>query len=280
MQRERPPRVANHEQEPATTDTLRRRVLAGETLIGTLMFSASPFLAEVVARAGLDWVLVDLEHGTAAEADLLPMFLAIESAGSEPLVRVEIGTRIRVGRALDMGARGVMVPQAETTDDARAMVRWMRAQPTGERGIALYTRGMNYGADGHEGATTVHEDLLAIVQIENRSALEQVDAIAAVDGVDVLFIGPADLSHALGIGGQFEHPDFVAAADRVAAAALAHGKAAGILVSNPADVGGYASKGFTFFAIATEANILGEAAGKLLRAAREVAAEATTPEVV
>jgi 2-dehydro-3-deoxyglucarate aldolase/4-hydroxy-2-oxoheptanedioate aldolase len=249
-------------------------------LFGIFMFSASPFLAEVVARSGVDWVLVDLEHGTADESDLLPMFLAIEQAGCQPLVRVESGERIRVGRALDLGARGVMVPQMTSVADAGAMARWMRTQPEGERGIALYTRGMGFGVDGHEGARGMHEELLSIVQIETRSALDQVEQIAALDGVDVLFVGPADLSHALGIPGQLDHPDFVAAVERVAAAALGHGKAAGIIVSNPQDVGGYARKGFTFLALSIEASILDEAAHEALRTAREAIAEAIAPGVV
>jgi len=272
--------AATHEQEPATSDSLRRRVLERETLFGTFMFSASPFLSEVVAKAGLDWVLVDLEHGTADEPDLLPMFLAIENAGCTPLVRIESGARIRAGRALDRGARGVMVPQVGSADEARALARWMRTQPAGERGIAMYTRGMRYGVGGDESAAGMHEELLAMVQIESRPGLEQVEEIAAVEGVDMLFVGPSDLSHALGIPGQLEHPDFRAALDRVTAAALAKSKAAGILVSNMEDVGGYVAKGFTFFSIATEASILGAATRESLRTARAAVAGANTPEVV
>jgi 2-dehydro-3-deoxyglucarate aldolase/4-hydroxy-2-oxoheptanedioate aldolase len=244
------------------------------------LFTASPVAAEVVARSGLDWVLIDLEHGTANESDLIPQIMAIAGAGAAPLVRVETGERIRIGRALDRGARGVMVPQVPSADIARTVVRRMRTQPSGERGVALFNRGMRYGERGHEGAANMHEELLTIVQIESVAAVAEVEEIAGVDGVDVLFVGPADLSHALGVPGDIQHPDFDAAITRVAEAAKAAGKAAGVLTWNPEDVGRYAAKGFTFFGLASELNILDRAARLALDSARSAALAATTPEVV
>lgn len=244
------------------------------------MITPSPLLAEIVARTGLDWVLVDLEHGTSDDADLVSMTMAIAAAGATPLVRVEQGDRIRVGRALDRGARGVMVPGVHSADQARAMARWMRTQPEGERGVALFTRGMDYGSGGHGGVSTIHEDLLAIAQIESRRAVDEVADIAEVEGIDVLFVGPTDLSHALGIPGQIDHPDYHAAVVQVADAARAGGKAAGVLVWDPADVGAYAAMGYTFFALASEGNILDRAARDALDSARQAAIAATRAEVV
>lgn len=243
------------------------------------LFSRSLLAAEVVARTGLDWVLVDLEHGTADETDLLGLLMAIEGAGAVPIVRVEAGARIRVGRALDRGARGVMVPQVHGGSEARAVVGWMRTQPAGERGIALFTRGMGYGASGHAGVASVGEELLTIVQIESRAALDDVEAIAQVPGVDVLFVGPTDLSHALGIPGQIDDPVYAEAVRRVARAADAAGKAAGVLVWDPKDVGRYADTGFRFFAMSSEVSTLDRATREALATAR-AAASATTTEVV
>lgn len=255
-------------------------MLAQELVFGTFLVSPSPFIAEVVARTGFDWVLVDLEHGTADEADLASMSMAIRGAGATPLVRVENGERIRVGRALDRGVRGVMVPQVHSAQKAREIAGWMRTQPAGDRGIALFTRGMDYGAGGHEAVAHAHDDLLTIAQIESREALAAVFDIAAVDAIDVLFVGPTDLSHALGIPGHIEHPDFQAAIATVGAATRAAGKAAGVLVWNPEHVQGYAAQGFTFFAIASEASILDRATREALGSARTAAVAVTTPEVV
>jgi 2-dehydro-3-deoxyglucarate aldolase/4-hydroxy-2-oxoheptanedioate aldolase len=246
-------------------------VLAGEPLFGTFLFSTSVLIAEVAARGGADWVLVDLEHGSASEADLLPLLMA--AAPHAPvLVRVEAGERIRVGRAADLGAAGVMVPQVHGAEQASRVAGWMRTQPAGERGIALFTRGMGYGSVGHAGVATRHLDLLCIVQIESRAALEEVEAIAAVEGVDVLFVGPTDLSHALGIPGRLDAPEYREAVVRVARAARSAGKAAGVMISDPADVGPYVAEGYTFIAISTEASILDRALRAAFDTARHAAA--------
>lgn len=207
------------------------------------------------------------------------MLLAIEGTAATALVRVERGERIRVGRALDLGARGVMVPQVHSAERAQEVARWMRTQPAGERGIALFTRGMDYGDIGHGGAARRHEELLTIVQIESPAALADIDQIAHVDGIDVLFIGPADLTHALGIPGQLDHRTYREAVTRVGAAARAAGIAAGVLVWNPEDVGRYVPEGFTFFSITSEANILDRALRRELESARRGSAGVTTPEV-
>ena len=253
---------------------MRRRTLAGETLFGTFMIASSPGITEVVARSGLDWVLIDLEHGMAAESDLVPMFLAAKDTPAVPLVRVAVGERINVGRALDLGAAGIMIPQVHSAEQARRVAGWMRTQPTGERGVALFTRGMDYGSVAHDDVADRHEGLLTIVQIESQAALDDVEDIAAVEGVDVLFVGPTDLSHALGIPGQIDHPMYDDAIERVGRAAASAGKAAGVLVWNPEDVGRYSARGFTFFAITSEANILDRALRSELDSARRAAAAA------
>jgi len=232
-------------------------------------------VAEIVARCGLDWLLIDLEHGTAEAADLLPMLLATGMSDTAALVRVESGERIRIGRALDLGAQGIMVPQVHSAEQARQVARWMRTQPSGERGIALFTRGMDFGSLGHAGVARRHEDLICIVQIESQAAVEAADEIAGVEGVDVLFVGPADLTHALGIPGQIDDPAYRQAVARVGQAARSAGKAAGVLVWNPTDVGGYAAEGFTFFSVASEVSIL----DKALRAGLDLAQRAVRPPI-
>ena len=255
------------------TDSFRRRVLNGETVIGAFLVVPSPATVEICART-LDWVLIDLEHGMATESDLPAMMMATKGTKATPLVRVEVGTRPRVGRVLDLGAQGVMVPQVHSAQEAEAVARWLRTQPAGERGIALFTRGMDYGARGHEGVATRHEDLLGIVQIESAAAVESAEAMARIDGVDVLFVGPTDLTHALGIPGHIDEPVYDAAIRNVTAATKAAGKAAGVLVWKPEDVGRYAAMGFTFFGLSSEGMILDRAVRAANDSAREAAASA------
>ncbi len=235
---------------------LRQRVLAGETLIGTFLNLGSPAVAEVCGRAGPDWLLVDLEHGAGGDGDLLAMLQAIAGTGTPAIVRVEQGTRLRVGRALDLGAEGIMVPRIDTVAEAREICSWLRYPPAGIRGVALFTRGLDWGAGGHAAPAKRNDEILGIVQIESVAAVETAEELAALDGVDVLFVGPADLSHALGIPGDIDHPDYQAAIESVGRAARAQGKAAGVLLWKPEDVDRYAAAGYTFFSVSSEGALL------------------------
>jgi 2-dehydro-3-deoxyglucarate aldolase/4-hydroxy-2-oxoheptanedioate aldolase len=252
----------------------RQRVLSGEVVVGTFLVIASPGSAEICARTGLDWVLIDLEHGMATESDLVAMLHAVEGAGATALVRVESGTRIRVGRALDLGAAGVMIPQVQSVDEAAAAARWIRSQPAGERGVALFTRGMGLGARGHGEVAARHEDLVGIVQIESIAALASVDGMARVDGVDVLFVGPTDLSHALGIPGRVEDPRFEDALRTVAAAARGAGKAAGVMLWHPDDARRYLELGYTVLCMSSEGALLDRALRGALGTVRAIATDA------
>jgi 4-hydroxy-2-oxoheptanedioate aldolase len=216
-----------------TTKTFRDRVLAGETLFGLFLDLGSPWSAELCGQAGYDWLLVDLEHGMATEADLPGMLMAVESAGAAALVRPQSGERLRIGRALDMGATGIMIPRLDSAAEAAEAVTYLRYPPVGVRGVALRARGAGLGSVAHADVSTISDKIVGIVQIESVGALREADAIAATDGVDVLFVGPADLTHSLGIPGQFNSPTYRDALSKVVAACRAHGKAAGILVYDP-----------------------------------------------
>jgi len=249
--------------------SFRDRVLGGETLFGLWLDLSSPASAEICAAAGYDWLLVDLEHGAGTEADLLSMFHAIAAGGdSQPLVRPQSGERIRVGRALDLGARGIMVPRLESTAQAEEAVTFLRYPPAGIRGVATRARGAGLGVVGHGDVRRLNDRVLGIIQIESIGGLRDADAIAAIDGVDVLFVGPADLTHSLGIPGQFDSDAYKDALGRVAAACRAHGKAAGILVYDTAVVADLLDRGFTFVGIGADAALVADGAKRILREAR------------
>ncbi|MBA2489517.1 MAG: hypothetical protein H0V36_09420 [Chloroflexi bacterium] len=236
--------------------TFRQRVLARELLVGTFLNLGSPAAAEVCAHAGLDWVLVDLEHGAGGDGELLGMLQAIAGSDATALVRVEQATRLRIGRALDLGAEGVMMPRVETAAEATEIATWLRYPPAGVRGVAVFTRGLAYGAGGHASVAPRNDELVGMFQIESRQAVDSASDIAAIDGVDVLFVGPADLSHALGIPGQIDHADYQAAVDSVGRAARDRGKAAGVLLWRPEDVDRYAALGYSFFSVSSEAALM------------------------
>lgn len=250
------------------TTAFRRRILAGETLFGAWASLGSPGSAELLGRAGLDWVLVDLEHGNTTESELLAHLNAIEASGSVALVRPQSGERLRIGRALDMGAAGVIVPRLDTADQVREAMTFLRYPPSGQRGVALITRGARLGTVNHAGVAALNDDIVGIFQIESPMALEAVDDIAAIDGVDVLFVGPADLSHSLRIPGQFANPVYQAALHRVVAACRANGKAAGILLYDPASFKPHLDLGFTFVGIGADVSFVNDGVKAALAAAR------------
>jgi 2-dehydro-3-deoxyglucarate aldolase/4-hydroxy-2-oxoheptanedioate aldolase len=247
---------------------LRARILGGETLIGAFADLASPLSVELLGIAGFDWTVLDLEHGEATEAGLLAMLYAAQTTAMAPVVRVQSAERLRVGRALDLGAAGIMLPQLQDADQVREAATYLRYPPVGQRGIALRTRGGGMGAVGHPDlARVVNASIAGIVQVESRGVLAVADEIAALEPVDVLFVGPADLTHSLGIPGQFDAPEYLEALRVVVAACEAHGKAAGILIYDAAGAARHLELGFRFIGLGSSGSFVSSGAATMLAAA-------------
>src|SRR5699024_9442355 len=177
---------------PMDQGRLKSHLASGATTFGTFVGSASALIAEVCAAAGSDWILLDLEHGAGGEEQVREVVPAAAAYGVPTVVRVETGERIRAGRVLDAGAAGVMFPRLEGARGARDALAALRYAPHGSRGVATYNRACRFGLDPsalHRG----DENVLGVFQIETLGALAAVDQIAALDGVDVLFVGPRDL---------------------------------------------------------------------------------------
>ena len=253
---------------PSPEGTLRARVLAGETLFGLFLDLGSPFSAEICARAGYDWLVVDLEHGAGTEAGLVGLLQSVEVGGSTAVVRPQSGERLRIGRALDFGAAGIVIPRLESAAEAREAVSFLRYPPAGVRGVALRTRGAGMGSVAHGEVHQINERILGIVQIESVGALHEADEIAAIDGVDVLFVGPADLTHSLGVPGRFDDETYLAALRTVVDACAAHGKAAGILVYDLGVVPGLLELGYRFVGIGADGALIASGARAALAAVR------------
>ena len=211
----------------------RARVLAREWLCGTFLNLGSPITVELAGAIGFDWLLIDHEHGAFGEDTLLHQLQAAAATPAPAIVRIAANEPARFKRVLDAGAQGVMVPYITSAAEARAAVSAMRYPPRGTRGVAKSHRGSRFGLEFDEYYRHAHERLLGVMQIETPGAVETIDEIAGIDGVDVLFVGPTDLSYNMGIPDDLGHPRFQAALERVSAAGSVHGKAAGILVHAP-----------------------------------------------
>jgi 2-keto-3-deoxy-L-rhamnonate aldolase RhmA len=247
---------------------LRRRVLAGEPTLGLWVMLGSIAATDVMARAGYDWLMVDLEHGMFEESAVLGLLTTIQGTPTAGLVRVVSAERMRVGRILDLGADGVMIPRLESIADIRETLSWMRYPPAGIRGLAQATRGAGYFTVAHQDVAAINDDVLGVFQVESPAAVDIAGEVAALDGVDVLFVGPADLSHAMGIPGEVTNPRFIEALDHVAAVARAAGKAPGMLVRGADEVAGYRARGFTFLGIGADLGLVANGARSQLAAAR------------
>lgn len=242
-----------------STADLASRLRGGEVLLGTFLNLGSPVSAEICATAGFDWLVVDLEHSGGSEGSLLTQLQAVAAGNASGIVRVESHDRSRIGHALDAGASGIVAPKADSPEEAALVVAGGRYPPTGTRGVALMNRGARFGAAGNDLAAA-DERVVIVVQIESEAAVAAADDIAAVPGVDVLFVGPSDLSHSMGIFGQFGDPRFTSAVRAVARAAAHHGKAAGVLAASADDAVRYLQEGYRFVGVGGDGGFLASGA--------------------
>ncbi len=252
---------------PLNHGALARAVRGGELTVGTFLGTASALTAEVCAAAGFDWLLLDLEHGAGGEEQVRDVVPAAGSYGVPTVVRVETDERIRMGRVLDGGAAGIMLPRMDSATQVSAALTHLRFPPHGDRGVATYNRACRFGLDP-EALDRADDEVLVVVQIESVAAVAAADEIAALDGVDVLFVGPRDLSHDLGVPGDVTAPAFVEALEAVLAAGRRHGKACGLLVTDGAAAAQRLGQGWSFVAIGSDSTLLAAASRAALQQAR------------
>ena len=239
---------------------IKTRIKNGEALNGCWLNLGSSLIAEIVGTAGYDWVLIDLEHGAGNEKDVLSQLQAVAKSNTAAFVRVESSARQRIHRILDFGAEGIMCPHVDNEKEAKDFIEGMRYPPEGKRGVAKMVRASNFGKGFDEYYQEANNLIVGLAQIESKDSLHHLDSIAAVDGVDVLFIGPADLTMDMGIFGQFDHPDFIRAIKATVDAANKAHKAVGILLFNTQDYQKYYDLGIRIIACGADATFVTEGA--------------------
>lgn len=224
--------------------------------LGTWISTGSPVVAELASQHPFDWLLIDFEHGAASEAVLPDILRGVSHGEPAVIIRVPDLQPAVIARVLDWGADGIMLPHVRSADEASTCVAAMRYPPNGSRGYSSSVRAYGYGTDVPADPATVKPLLFA--QIEDLAGVDHADAIAAVDGVDVLFVGPADLRLALATEQISGKPDFEGATNRVVAAARRHGKRAGILVRDHRMIDQLQETGFSCLAVDSDIAILRE----------------------
>ena len=238
--------------------------------IGTWISSGSPIVAEAMGCAGFDWGVLDMEHSPLDVPGVLSLLQALSTTKLVPVVRVPANDAVVIKRVLDAGATTLLVPFVESAEAARQAVAATRYAPAGVRGVSGMSRASRYGSNANY-LRTANDGMGVIVQLETPLALERLEAIAAVPGVDALFVGPADLSAAMGYPGQPGHPAVMQAMSDAVRRCEAIGKPVGTVGSSPDTVAQYRAAGFNYLAVSSDL-------GLLMRGAQAVLAALRTPD--
>jgi len=243
-------------------NAFKRALKAGRAQIGLWSSLSSNYSVEVIAGAGFDWILLDCEHSPNDLENLLTQLQAAAPYPAHPVVRVPWNDMVTIKRVLDIGAQSLLIPYVSTAEEARSAVSFTRYPPAGARGVAGTTRATRFGRI-KDYAKRAHEEICVLVQVETQAALDNIEAICAVDGVDGVFIGPADLHASLGYTGEIANPKVKPLIDEAIRRIRKQGKAPGILTPNEADARHWLGCGALFVAVGADVGILARGAEAL-----------------
>lgn len=245
---------------------LKRKLAAGEVVYGPFMNCRHGSFIEIVGLAGFDFAIVDMEHGPLSTETAEDLCRAGQLVGLDPIVRVRKNDPPQIQRALDIGSAGVQVPQIETREQAEAVVRAAKYAPLGMRGISLFTRAGDYVVHGTEGLTDgLNAEQIVIIHIEGVRGLENLQEIVTVPHIDVIFLGPYDLSQSYGIPGQVNDPRVVAGMEKAVKQIRAAGKAAGTFAADAATARRWADVGVQYMSVGVDVGIFANACNDLMR---------------
>jgi 2-dehydro-3-deoxyglucarate aldolase len=244
-------------------ETFRTRLKRNEFLLGTLLTLPSPELAEVLSLTGLDWLFVDLEHSPMDAAAAQAVLQAV-AGRLDCLLRVPANDEVWIKKALDTGATGVIVPQVNSAAEARQAVGWSRYPPQGTRSVGL-GRAQGYGTDlqGYLGRSNA--EVVLVVQAEHIQAVQNIEAILQVEGIDAVLVGPYDLSNSMGLPGQVEHPEVQAAIAQVRQACQAQGMPLGIFTTSTEKAVELKEQGYSLLAVSTDALMVSAAVKEIAK---------------
>ena len=240
----------------------KRGLKAGQTQIGLWSHLCSPIATEILSNCGYEWLLLDMEHSPNDLSEILAQLHAMQGGGATPVVRPPWLDMVLFKRLLDIGVLNLLVPYIQTEEEARQAVAYTRYPPHGVRGYAGAPRASHYGRV-KDYAKRSAEEIGVLVQVETLQGLQNLEAIARVDGIDGVFIGPGDLSAALGHLGNPKHPEVLRVIDEAIATIRRCGKAPGILTGDEALAQHYMTQGYLFVAVGADQNVLRDQAAAL-----------------
>jgi 4-hydroxy-2-oxoheptanedioate aldolase len=244
----------------------KERLQAGEVVVGPFTLVSSSIMMEAAAIGGMDFIILDTEHGPFDMMDVEMMCHAADGAGIAPIVRVGQNNEWMMLRALDVGATGVQVPQITCKEDAEAVVKGAKYTPLGERGLSIITRGGALGTRGPEYTNRANEETTVIIHIEGVEGVRNLDEVLTVDNIDVIFLGPYDLSQSLGIPGQVEDPRVEDAIRDCVSKIKAAGKFAGSFAKDTVIAQRLIDMGVQYMSVSVDAAIYKDACSEITSA--------------
>jgi 2-keto-3-deoxy-L-rhamnonate aldolase RhmA len=249
--------------------SLKSNLARGELTLGSWITLAHPAVAEIMSRAGFDWLAIDLEHSVITMREAEELIRVVELSGVSPLVRLSGNDPVQIKRVMDAGSHGVIVPMVNAVSDAEQAIEAVLYPPQGKRGVGL-ARAQGYGSAFESYRQWLHQVSVVIVQVEHIEAVNNLETILSVEGVDGFIVGPYDLSGSLGVPGQFDHPSMAEAMDRIKSVGIASGKAFGIHVIEPdiEELRQRVDEGFRFVAYSLDIRMLDRACRSGLDAIR------------
>jgi 2-dehydro-3-deoxyglucarate aldolase/4-hydroxy-2-oxoheptanedioate aldolase len=247
--------------------SLRKRLWAGELLIGTIISLGAAEVAELISLLGFDWLFVDLEH-SALDMAAAQAILQAASPTTPCLVRVPVNDEVWVKKCLDLGPAGLIVPQICTQEAAQRAVAYCKYPPAGRRGVGI-ARAHGFGVNFADYVARANEETALIVQVEHIEAVANIDAIVQVSGIDCVFVGPYDLSGSMGKIGEVTHPDVLAAISRVEDCCREADMPLGIFGATAEAVAPYIERGYRLIAVGVDVTLLAQAAESTLAALRD-----------
>ncbi len=240
----------------------KSRLAAGEVLLGSMVTLPSPAVAEILVQLGYQWLFVDGEHGPLETAEVLAILQAV--GDQVPcIVRVPAAAEVPIKKMLDLGAAGIIAPQVNTAQQAADVVAWSLYAPEGRRGVGL-ARAHGYGLNFQEYVESANQEITVIVQAEHAEAVENIEQIVQVEGIDAVLLGPYDLAASLGKMGQVDDPEVTGAIDRITAACQEAGLPLGIFGVSADAIRPYIEKGYNLVVAGTDTIFLASAGGQML----------------
>ena len=247
--------------------SFRSKLKSHELLIGTMVTLGAPEIAEILSNVGFDWLFIDAEHGPFDTLGI-QRFLQAASPQTPCLVRLASADEIPIKKALDVGASGIIAPMVNSVELAEKVVRWSKYPPMGSRGVGL-GRAHGYGLQFGEYIENANEEIVVVIQVEHIDAVENIEALVGVSGIDAVFVGPYDLSASLNLLGEVEHPKVLAAIERVTDVCQRANVPLGIFGISAAAVKPFIKRGYTLVVAGVDTVMLGQADQRLIAELRK-----------